>query len=520
MSSNLSATITELWPNKSKILIKNKGLSVKQLVKSFNKIYFAWNKTYNNYRFMYKLQIQELPLFVIVPVNRKEICKLLNLAYKKKLTLRIIAGRHSSNIQDPDFYVDLSEFDKVCLNHIDCQDILIAGGGINQGRIYEYLFNQNTDKEDKCHFIHGIKMCHPLYSHCISRLINNSNISSNISNLSADETNLFPGGSAGSVCVSGFTTAGGVASFRRTFGLAIDSVQSFKIIVPPNKHCKKAQKLHVTNSNNQQDLFWALCGGVAANFGIVTEIKYVLPKINNAVMYSVVWPWDVAKEVLTLWLQTSPARPVQYNEDISIYTFGNDAGIELGGLYVIPEGQTDAEAIISITAELAIYGGILKTQIVTYEQTMTALSDGRVYYPFSATQIYFSSNTIDVDYVISQMENAKQLNGLYLFGVELLGGKISVRSPSDTAFYPREANFFYDIFAFCQSSLDINNLSLWVTEFFNHTYNQVTDTVFVGFPIPNLPKHLEAYYGTNKNRLISIKEKYDTYGVMNYPQGI
>ena len=81
----INATVTELWPNEAKLIIKEKGLSVVNLETSFTRIYFPWSKTYNNYRFMYKLQIQELPLFVIVPVNINEIEKLLDLAYNKKL---------------------------------------------------------------------------------------------------------------------------------------------------------------------------------------------------------------------------------------------------------------------------------------------------------------------------------------------------------------------------------------------------------------------------------------------------
>jgi hypothetical protein len=512
LMTRLNATIVELWPDEAKVLIKAKELSIKKLKKYFCKIYFPWDATYNNYRFMYKLQIQELPLFVIVPQNKYEICSLLNLAHIKNLNLRIIAGRHSSNIQDPDFYVDMTDFNKIYSN----KNILTVGGGINQGKIYEYLFNDNNSgvpHSIKHHFVHGTKMCHPLYSHCISRLLNNS------IKLNNENSLIFPGGSAGSVCVSGLTSAGGIGSLRRTYGLAIDSVKSYQIIVPPNKFEQTAKSLHVCKKKNT-DLFWALSGGVASNFGIVSEITYKMPLINNIVMYSIVWPWSQAKEVLMLWLKTAPKRPNQYNEDISMYTYLGESGIELGGLYVIPNGQTNDEAIKTIANELKIYGGTLKTQIYSYEQSITSLSNGRVYYPFSSTQIYFSSNIIDVDYVINQMEIAQKINGLCLFGVELLGGKISDVSWSNTAFYPRSANFFYDIFAFCASSIDVSDINFWVKTIFDQTYNPTTDTVFVGFPVPKLKNHLNAYYGKNKDRLVQIKQKYDTYGVMDYPQGI
>jgi Berberine and berberine like len=500
--TRLDATIVELWPDKAKILIKTKGLSIKNLKKIFSKIYFPWDMNYNNYRFMYKLQIQELPLFIIVPQDEFEICNLLNLAFVEKLTLRIIAGRHSSNIQNPDFYVDMSDFNKI----VSDKNILTVGGGINQGNVYKYLFDNNS----KYHFVHGVKTCHPLYSHSLSHMLNNF----------IESNEVFPGGSAGSVCVTGFTSGGGVGSLRRSFGLAIDNVISYQIIIPPNKHNKKAKSLHICKKTNP-DLFWALSGGVASNFGVVSKIIYKMPRINNIVMYSIVWPWKCAKKVLTLWLKTASQRSNQYNEDISMHTYLGKSSISLGGLYVIPNGQTDEEAIKTVIDELTIYGGTLKTKISTYVQTITSLSENRVYHPFSSTQIYFSSNIIDIDFVINQMKIARKINGLCLFGIELLGGKISNIPSSNTAFYPRTAKFFYELFAYCASSSDVSNISFWVKSVFDRIYDPETDTIFVGFPIPELKKnHLYAYYGKNKDRLLHIKQKYDTYGVMNYPQGI
>lgn len=426
------------------------------------------------------------------------------MAYEKSLTLRIIAGRHSSNIQNPDFYLDISNYTNIKLH----KNILTAGGGINQGNVYQYLFDQQSDY----HFVHGVKMCHPLHSYFISRLLNNSLANSEV----------FPGGSAGSVCVGGFTTGGGIGSLKRTYGLTIDNVLEYQIIVPPNKFNKEATQI-TTTKNNNNDLFWALSGGLASNFGVITQITYLLPKINKVIMYSIVWPWNLAKQALTLWLQTAPTRSFYYNEDIALHSSLEDSGIEVGGLYVIPDTQTTEEALNYITNELQYLvniGGTFKTQITSYSQTMTTLANNRVYYPFSSTRVYFSSNQIDVDYVVAHMNRARSINGLCLFGIELLGGKISEKPSSEAAFYPRQADFFYDIFAYCQSSLDFSDINLWVKEFFDTTYNPNTDNVFIGFQIPNLVDHLTAYYGNNKYRLIDIKNKYDPFGVMNYPQGI
>jgi len=502
----LDATVIELWPDKAQIILKEKDLSVPKLKKHFSKIFFPWDQLYNNYRFFFKLQVQELPLFVIVPQCIEEVRKSLNLAYLKNITLRVMAGRHSSNVIDPNFYVDMSEFRSVKLNG----NTLSAGGGINQGSIYNFL--AQNESQSQCHFTHGSKMCHPFYSHAISRLLKNTN--------ATNDEFMFPGGSAGSVCISGFTTGGGSGSYRRTFGLAIDNVKSYEIVVPPTS-AKSLSKVRHVCKDSAEDLFWALSGGVGSNFGIVTEIKFKLREINSVVMYSIVWPWEQAKEVMELWLRTAPRRPSNYNEDISMYASGNNIGIEMGGLYVVPDSQTDRQAVRAVKHELRIHGGTLKTRVVSYPDSMVALAAGRIYHPFSSTKIFFSSNIIDIDYVIDKMNSAnKNINALYLFGIELLGGKIADKSSEESAFYPRSAKFFYESVAYCESSLDYCYINGWSTSIFNHIYDPHTDNVFVGFPIPGLKNHMQAYYGKNKQRLIQIKKQIDPSNVMRYPQGI
>lgn len=112
------------------------------------------------------------------------------------------------------------------------------------------------------------------------------------------------------------------------------------------------------------------------------------------------------------------------------------------------------------------------------------------------------------------------MNGLYLFCIELLGGKIKDKSSKESAFYPRKAKYFYDIFIYAESNLDVENITKWSESTFEKFYNHEKDTVFVGFPIVGLKNHEYAYWNKNAKKLRKIKRKYDPLGIMNYPQGI
>jgi hypothetical protein len=512
--AKLDATINELWPNKAKIILKERGISRRALKKEFHDVYFPWDVQYNNYKLFFKSQVQEFPLFIISATSTREIQKGLDLALNKTLSVRITSGRHSANVQNPDFYLDMSQFTKIKLY----DNKLVVGGGLNQGSIYEYLgthSRRDTSSGPSYHYVHGSRFCHT--SHSISRCLDNNDYCHDSSSLS----DVFGGGSASSVCISGLTTGGGIGSFKRTYGLAVDTVKSFKIVLPP-KEGEKSSLVKVDKRHNQ-DLFWALRGCLGSNFGVISEITYILPKIDQIIMYSIVWPWSHVKSVLQLWLETSPGRPSEFNEDIGIHVIKNDKGIELGGLYVVPPGQTIEASLNIIQGQLASLielDGTFKYEVKDYYETVSTLTGNRVYHPFSSVRIYMSSNLVDVDYIVNAYEEASRLNGIFLFAVDLLGGRIKHVSSSDTAYYPRQANFFYEVFMYADSCLDIPDITIFSKDVFHHIYNPLTDTVFVGFVIPELPNPSLSYYGSNSIRLEAIKEQVDPLGIMNYPQGL
>jgi FAD/FMN-containing dehydrogenase len=577
----LNATIQQLWPDEAKKKMIEKKVSRKELKSLFTKVVFPWNPTYSSYRFFFQLEISELPLFVIVfPPNEKKTSKesvaLLDYIAKKNLTLRVINGRHSSAVQNPDVYADISAMNKC--NVIDDntgRQLISVQAGATQGQVYDYLFSRQHT-----HHFAGGKLTHPLLSLALHPRANEL---------------AFPGGSASSVSVPGITGCGGIGTLKRTFGLTVDSVLGFKLaaflpvkrevtsieskivkvgeedlfkISPKNnKTCEtKFNKNHETKSNKtrilakpksktksktKSDLFWALRGGQVANFGIVLKSIYVLHPIKTTIRYVVSFEWtpEKAKQVLKLWQSTAPNRPNEFNEDLSLFSSAlatdrkvekketkekkltQEFGISVGGVYVVDNanGLKDdgKEKVIvkKINEELksliALGGATVKIMVEDYAKTMTTLTNARVYRPFSSAKLVFSRKKVDPDFIIDKLIEAAELPGLHLFGIELMGGKISEVKSSETAFFPRQSKFMYDIFSYWDSALDTCRVSDWVSSVFNRVYQPTkNDHVYVGFPINNLPNHLDAYYGENKSRLQQIKMDVDPNSVLHFPTGI
>lgn len=86
------------------------------------------------------------------------------------------------------------------------------------------------------------------------------------------------GGQCPTVGVGGFTLGGGLSTFSRSFGLAIDNVLALTVITA------KGEVLSLTNcekDSSRKNLFWALLGAGGGNFGIVTEFTFRVNKLRG-----------------------------------------------------------------------------------------------------------------------------------------------------------------------------------------------------------------------------------------------
>jgi hypothetical protein len=330
--SKLYIQTVQLWPTEARRQLKERRISVKRLRKLFAHIVFPWDPVYNSYRFFYKQEIAEFPLFVVVftrPNVDREALRLLNLVYAKQLTLRITVGRHSSAIQNPHVYADISELNRAQLlpplytssrpspllapiltpvirspvlvplrthsqpspaisvatptaiastavvvratikcdakrikdtksiessrpnvkggangTPIDAVRIAVEGG-MTQGQVYRFLFEcveEKCPKKQKCastvHFLSG-HLAHPVASLAI-RIDESNKVSG--------ETG-FLGGAVGSVGANALLSCGGIGTLHRTFGLATDRVESFRIALPPSlKHICSSSSSFSTSS--------------------------------------------------------------------------------------------------------------------------------------------------------------------------------------------------------------------------------------------------------------------------------
>lgn len=253
----------------------------------------------------------------------------------------------------------------------------------------------------------------------------------------------------------------------------------------------------------------------------------IVPEI---IQYSIVWPFSKASQVLNKWKKESQIRPNNFNEDLLLYynPLTRNLGIELSGIYVINYdynyNYTVDNVIKEIKGQLSNivkdYGGKITIQPkVPYSTLYKNLVKTRQYNNFSIIQTFFS-NKIHGEQVMKMMELAKTENlmGSISISFTLLGGRIKNVSPRETAFYPRNKNFFIDVATRWSSIENSQPIENWTNQFVDNLLKVEDTYAYVGFPITfsNIKYTNHVYYGRNYPRLQKVKAQYDPLNILTH----
>ncbi|MCF1709536.1 FAD-binding oxidoreductase [Tabrizicola sp. J26] len=82
-----------------------------------------------------------------------------------------------------------------------------------------------------------------------------------------------PGGIISTTGIAGLTLGGGIGYLTRGHGLSLDNLVSADVVTADGK-------MIVANENENPDLFWAIRGG-GGNFGVCTSLEYKLHPVRN-----------------------------------------------------------------------------------------------------------------------------------------------------------------------------------------------------------------------------------------------
>lgn len=352
-----------------------------------------------------------------------------------------------------------------------------------------------------------------------------------------------PGGDCPTVGISGLALGGGIGFVGRKFGTTSDNLTEVEIVTADGV------AINCDESHNS-DLFWACRGGGGGNFGIVTKLKFKTHPVGDVSYFSIEWPWEAAGRVVAAWQSWIAALPDEISPQLELLAGIKDAATGQTRLSVNCTGQFfGSESTLRQILAPLLEGSVgspskltIKTdnfmnatlywagcESVAECQPAGRSPAGKVE---RVTQMaksdYFTRplSQSGIDAVVHWIEDRQanpQTPGRGGAQFYAYGGAHN-RVPSDaTAFVHRDAVFSIQYLAYWDAR-DANAIASanenWIREFYAAMRSHASGYAYQNNIDPQLSNWEHAYYGSNLDRLIDVKAKYDPANVFEFAQSI
>jgi FAD binding domain/Berberine and berberine like len=320
---------------------------------------------------------------------------------------------------------------------------------------------------------------------------------------------IIPTGSCGTVGIGGLTLGGGYGLFARKYGLTCDNLLEATLV---------DDKGVVHSTRNDPELLWALRGGGAGNFGVVTELIYqshVAPTSMQAHHFKARKLDAIrAKNILEKWFLFAAQLPescfsgfVLNGSTLNILVTNFEPHTtELQLLlekFALETDEFRSGASDDIAKMLKHYYGSLVP----------------VYFKNSSAGLYTTFSDIK-PFIADVFEKIISTRGM-IFQVNTLGGNISNANFEKNSCYPhRKYNFISEVQAYWSTSDKEQHLTNVSREILTIFSQHDIKSQYVNYCSLEFQEWQTAYYGKNYSRLQAVKRKYDAGNLIRHPQSV
>ncbi|MEU1403972.1 FAD-binding oxidoreductase [Streptomyces sp. NPDC005728] len=332
----------------------------------------------------------------------------------------------------------------------------------------------------------------------------------------------FPGGRCPGVGVAGLTLGGGLGFNDRKWGLTCDRLTETRVVLADGTLVRAAD-------DENADLFWACRGGAGGNFGINTGFVFDAVRVDQlrATVFDVTFGLDAGVEVME---ELRHILDGDRHHDFDVRIGFKHAGDGTTSLWLLGQRLGHADTLRRLFSPLL---ALRPTRTVIEEHGFWSAQDYLMETP-GAKDAYASKSLVPdrwptpdtvaavADWVRGWQPGAGRATGyITLFA---MGGDSATPRPYETAYPHRRATFVIDIGTHWKPGAPPSEVRalLEQTRSAHHMLCRrlSTQAAYVNFPDPDLPDWRHAYYGTNYDRLVTVKRRYDPTGLFRYQQAV
>lgn len=422
------------------------------------------DERYNDLRQGFNKRIDKYPLLIAICSSTEEVAAAVAYGREKGLPISVKSGGHSMegfSCNDGGLVINLSKMNKVEM--LD-GNMIKVGPGCKLSYLYDVILPKGR---------------------------------------------LLPAGSCGTVGVGGLTLGGGYGLFARKYGLTCDHlVEATMVDGNGNIHSTK----------NDEELLWALKGGGAGNFGVVTEMVFktqAAPAKLQAHYFKARKLSAVrASAILQTWMELAPELPdacfsgfvlngSTLNILITNYEPGNNTLQPLLDKLAAVVDEYRSSHVGDLGKMLRNYYGISKP----------------LYFRNSSAGFFKNYQEIS-GYINMVFEKIVSTPGM-IYQVNTMGGKIKDSGFEKLSSYPhRSCDFLSELQAYWGNPSQDKRLADVTSQILNITEQHGITRQYVNYCSLEFSNWENAYYMENYSRLQEVKRKYDPDNNIRHPQSV
>ena len=337
-----------------------------------------------------------------------------------------------------------------------------------------------------------------------------------------------PGGSCPTVGIAGLALGGGVGFASRKFGLTCDNLLQATVVLADGTAV-------IASPKQNPDLYWALRGGGGGNFGIVTRFLFRTHPVGQISTYTLEWPWADAKKVVQAWQTFAPHAPDGFFSVLNLngVVGGRTRITSAGQFFGSAEGLRDLLKPLTAAATPTRFTVTSRSYLDAQEMWAGCSGTieechlppqgnlGRATFKGKSSIANTPLSSAGIDAMIHQLEarlNVGSGSGIIL--LDSYGGAINRVKKDATAFVHRDALFSMQYLAYWNAAAPAEPNLRWLRSFYGAMRPFVSPYAYQNYIDPELTKWGRAYYGTNLDRLIAVKRRYDPQNVFHFSQSI
>ncbi len=329
----------------------------------------------------------------------------------------------------------------------------------------------------------------------------------------------FPSGVVSHTGASGLVLGGGFGWLTRLHGLSSDNVEGLTLVTADGSLVR-------ANSNDNDDLFWALRGG-GGNFGVVTEFEVRLHPVTSVLMFDAVCTGNDISDLVRRWRDFMPESPdnLRWSLSLRLAPDGVNVPIEVRGRPAVTQtavwvgDEKKGEACLDHLLSFCNPSVIARKRVSFL--TLQTMADqefphGQRYYTKSGYCKILDDDTIDT--MVQSLDNIP--SPMTQIELAYLGGAAARVGAADTAFGDRSSPFVINLLGnWLEESEDGLNVS-WVRSLFQSLRHSMTPGVYINFMSGDEDDRVLEAYRERWDRLTKVKSHYDPNNFFRLNQNI